>query len=91
MHTSLKVSSYAISRENCPMRFRVTGIDDVEFSFGGRFEPFEFVFDARALRKFLALGSDALQEVAALAAIAESELSAHDDLPAHDGASVAQP
>jgi hypothetical protein len=75
VHTSLKVSSYVVIRDHCPMRFRVSGVNDVEFSFGGRYDPFEFVFNADALREFIRLGSDALQEMAALAAIAEDELS----------------
>jgi hypothetical protein len=61
--TELKVSSYVIVRERCPMRFRVTGDDDVEFSFGGTRDPFEFVFDAVALREFLRLGADALRKM----------------------------
>jgi hypothetical protein len=73
MHTSLKVSSYVIIRDHCPMRFRVTGTDDIEFSLGGRYDPFEFVFNAAALREFLRLGSDALQEMAALTAIRDYE------------------
>jgi hypothetical protein len=57
------------------MRFRVTGTDDIEFSLGGRYDPFEFVFNADALRSFLQLGSDALREMAALTAISEDEMS----------------
>jgi hypothetical protein len=75
VHTSLKVSSYVIIRDHCPMRFRVTGTDDIEFSLGGRYDPFEFVFNADALRSFLQLGSDALREMAALTAISEDEMS----------------
>jgi len=66
--TELKVSSYVIVRDRCPMRFRVTGGDDVEFSFGGTRDPFEFVFDAEALRGFLRVGTDALREMDAQAA-----------------------
>jgi hypothetical protein len=65
MHTSLKVSSYVVVRDRCPMRFRVSG-NDVEFSFGGRYDPFDFIFNAEALQQFLRLGSEALQELAAL-------------------------
>jgi hypothetical protein len=75
VHTSLKVSSYVIIRDHCPMRFRVTGTDDIEFSLGGRYDPFEFVFNADALRSFLQLGSDALREMAALTAISADEMS----------------
>ena len=74
MHTSLKVSSYVVVRERCPMRYRVSG-NDIEFSFGGRYDPFDFVFNADALRQFLSVSSEALQELAALAAVEEGELS----------------
>lgn len=67
------ISSYVIIRDRCPMRFRVTGMDDVEFSLGGRYDPFEFVFNAEALREFLQLGTDALREMAAQAAIEDYE------------------
>ena len=59
----LKVSSYVIVRNGCPMRFRVNGDDDVEFSFGGQRDPFEFVFRAAALRLFLELGAEALGQM----------------------------
>jgi hypothetical protein len=52
------------------MRFRVSG-NDIEFSFGGRYDPFDFVFNAEALRNFLELGREALQESFALAAASE--------------------
>jgi hypothetical protein len=75
MHTSLKVSSYVVVRDRCPMRFRVSG-NDIEFSFGGRYDPFDFVFNADALRQFLSTASEALQELAALVSAEEGELSA---------------
>jgi len=71
--TEPKVSSYVIVRNQCPMRFRVTGDDDVEFSFGGTRDPFEFVFDAKALREFLRLGTDALREMEGLAATCQED------------------
>lgn len=45
------------------MRFRVVDSDTVEFSFGGLRDPFEFVFDAAALREYLRLGALALGEM----------------------------
>lgn len=77
MSAALKVSSYVAVRDGCPMRFRVNSPDDVEFSFGGRRDPFEFVFDAEALRAFLQVGSDALQEMDAQGAIEETEAAEH--------------
>lgn len=65
MPGDLKVSSYVIVRDRCPMRFRVNSGDEVEFSFGGRNDPFEFEFNAEALREFLWLGSKALEEMTA--------------------------
>ncbi|HEX6355874.1 hypothetical protein [Actinophytocola sp.] len=54
------------------MKFRVTGNEDIEFSLGGRYDPFEFVFNARALREFLRVSADALREVDALS-VGEAE------------------
>jgi len=65
MPGDLKVSSYVTVRDRCPMRFRVNGRDEVEFSFGSRQDPFEFEFNAEALRGFLWLGSKARAERAA--------------------------
>lgn len=48
--------------ERCPMRYRVVN-EHVEFSFGGLRDPFEFMFDAEALREFLRVGATALREM----------------------------
>ena len=61
--TSLNVNSYVTIRDHCPMRYHVVDSDTVEFSFGGRRNPFEFVFDATALREFLRVGAIALREM----------------------------
>jgi hypothetical protein len=45
------------------MRYHVVDGDTVEFSFGGVRDPFEFVFDATALRDFLHLATMALREM----------------------------
>jgi hypothetical protein len=60
--TDLKVSSYVTVLDRCPMRYRVVS-DHVEFSFGGQRDPFEFMFDAVALREFLRVGAAALREM----------------------------
>lgn len=61
--TSLSVNSYVTIRDHCPMRHHVVDSDTVEFSFGGMRDPFEFVFDATALRAFLDLGAAVLGEM----------------------------
>jgi hypothetical protein len=63
MVADVKISSYVCVPDGCSMRFRVNGADGVEFSFGGRRDPFEFLFDAEALRAFLRLGEDAMREL----------------------------
>jgi hypothetical protein len=63
MTGDVKISSYVCVPDGCSMRFRVNGADGVEFSFGGRRDPFEFLFDAEALRAFLRLGADAMREL----------------------------
>jgi hypothetical protein len=65
MSANLKVSSWVGIRQGCPIRYRVNASDDVEFAVGGIRECFEFVFDAEALREFLRLGAEALQEMEA--------------------------
>lgn len=60
---NVKISSYVTVQDNCPMRYRVNSSNEVEFSFGGRRDPFEFEFNATALREFLWLGSKALEEM----------------------------
>lgn len=66
MNTDLKVSSYVSIKDGCAMRFRVIDHDDVEFGFGSSRDPFEFVFQREALRRFIILGSEALCEMDAL-------------------------
>lgn len=60
--TELRVSSYVTIYDRCSMRYRVVS-DHVEFSFGRARDPFEFMFDAVALREFLRMGAAALQEI----------------------------
>jgi hypothetical protein len=61
--TSLSVNSYVTIRDHCPMRYHVVDGETVEFSFGGPRDPFEFVFDATALRAFLNLGAAVMREM----------------------------
>ncbi|GAB1508216.1 hypothetical protein JCM33774_02570 [Actinophytocola sp. KF-1] len=57
------MNSYVTIRGHCPMRYHVVDANIVEFSFGGIRDPFEFVFDATALRDFLHLATMALREM----------------------------
>ena len=60
--TEVSVTSYVTVPSRCPMRYHVV-TDHVEFSIGSKRDPFEFMFDADALREFLRIGQAALQEV----------------------------
>jgi hypothetical protein len=61
----VKVSSYVTIHDNCPMRYRVNGDTEIEFSIGGHRNPFEFEINAAALRDLLWLGTKALAEITA--------------------------
>ncbi|MFI7679878.1 hypothetical protein [Actinophytocola sp. NPDC049390] len=61
--TNPSVNTYVTIRDHCPMRYHVVDSDTVEFSFGGVRDPFEFVYDATALRDFLHLATMALHEM----------------------------
>jgi hypothetical protein len=61
--TNPRVNSYVTIRDHCPMRYHVVDRDTVEFSLGGVRDPFEFVYDAAALRDFLHLATMALREM----------------------------
>lgn len=63
MYEPLKVMSWASALERCPMRYSISGSDNVSFTFGSGGDIFEFAFDAGALRNLLKLGADALQEM----------------------------
>jgi hypothetical protein len=49
---------------DCPITYLVAHDGtEVEFSFGGKEDGFHHVFDARALRRFLAVGARVLSEM----------------------------
>lgn len=61
---NLNVSSWVIIREGCPISYRVNGRDEIEFRCGSQWDGFDFVFDAPALREFVAKSRLALTQVA---------------------------
>jgi hypothetical protein len=62
--TDLLVSSYVVIKQGCPIAISVDGPDQVQFVCGrGPREVFEFVMEREALRAFVELGTDALQQM----------------------------
>jgi hypothetical protein len=50
--------------DNCPMKYLITAKgDEIEFSFGGRYDGFHHIFGVKALRQFLQLAEQALSEL----------------------------
>lgn len=60
MHISLTVSAYVGIRKGCPMTYSVNSDNQIEFSFGGTRDGFDFSFDAEAMKELLKLGGKAL-------------------------------
>jgi hypothetical protein len=71
MFEPFKHTSWAMTREGCPIQYSVTGSDEVLFVFGSGRDSFEFAFDAGALRTLLRLGPQALDEIEARASQAQ--------------------
>lgn len=59
----LRVGSWVLVREDCPMYHMVNGSDEVEFTFGSGASVFDFLFSAESLRRFVWAGLKALQEM----------------------------
>ncbi len=60
----LVVSSYVIVREGCPVAFTIDSPDQVQVVCGRiPTDAFEFVLQREALRAFVELGIEALQEM----------------------------
>lgn len=59
----LRVGSWVMVGEGCPMYRMVNSGDEVEFTFGSGAAVFNFLFSATALRKFVFLGLEALREM----------------------------
>jgi len=64
MHANLVVNSWVGIREGCDITYRVDEPDGVYLTVSGHSEPFEFFFDAVALRDFVTRGNEALAELA---------------------------
>lgn len=60
------VSTYVIVQESCPLTFDVMGGGQVEVTCGSPRDGFQFVVATEALREFVKLGSQALDEMDAL-------------------------
>ncbi len=63
MFEKLAVNSWVAIREGCPMSYYVKGSAETDFRCGGERDGFEFAFEAEALREFLRLGTEALQDM----------------------------
>lgn len=59
----LRVASWVLVHENCPIYHMVNSSDEVEFTFGSGTAVFDFQFSAAALRKFVFDGLEALREM----------------------------
>lgn len=64
MHANLVVNSWVGIHEGCAITYRVDGSDGVYVTVSGHGEPFEFFFEAPALREFVTRGQEALAELA---------------------------
>jgi hypothetical protein len=78
MHGTLIVNSWVSIHEGCEITYSVSGSDGTHFTAGGKAQPFEFFFQAAALRQFIELGVKALAEMDALAAKEEAKQDARE-------------
>jgi hypothetical protein len=63
MFEKLLLNSWVSMSDGCPMRGSVNGANSTSFVFGGSPNDFEFTFDAEALRCFVTMATQALQEM----------------------------
>jgi hypothetical protein len=75
---TLVVNSWVSIHEGCDITYSVNGSDGTHFTAGDKAHPFEFFFQAEALRQFIELGVKALAEMDALAAKEEAEWDARE-------------
>jgi hypothetical protein len=66
MHSAISVDTCVTIREACPVEYIISG-QYAEFSYGSLQKGFHFSFEPAALRKLMALGAEALAEIAARA------------------------
>lgn len=59
----LNVSTYMIIKDGCPLTFSVLGSGQVEVTCGGPRDGCQLLLDADSLRRFLTLGSQALNDM----------------------------
>jgi hypothetical protein len=73
---TVTVSTYVVLRKGAPVDFSVLGSNQVEVTCGKRPNGCELLFDAESLRRFLADGAAALQDMDARFASKSSERAA---------------
>jgi hypothetical protein len=66
MHRAISVDACVTIREACPVDYIISG-QHIEFSYGSLQDGFHFSFEPAALRRLMALGAEALADLAALA------------------------
>ncbi len=62
MQAGIKMGTWVIIHDDCPLRFTINGDCDAEMFMGQDSCGFELVLSAGALERFLALGAEALAE-----------------------------
>lgn len=67
MYGTLVVNSWVGIHEGCDITYNVQGSDAVYVTVSAKAQPFEFFFDAEALRTFLEQGSQAMAKMDTLA------------------------
>jgi len=60
MREQLRVSAWVGIRDDCDLECNVTSDQGVEFTFGGRSDGFDIVFQYEALKSFVQLASETL-------------------------------
>jgi hypothetical protein len=65
MSDTPKIGTWAAVDEGCPISYKVSNDDEIDFMFGDVPRYFEFAFDLAALRQFVTLANKALQEIEA--------------------------
>jgi hypothetical protein len=68
----MSVDTCVTIREACPVEYVISG-RYAEFSYGSVRKGFHFSFEPAALRKLMALGAEALAEIAEVAAQTEQD------------------
>ena len=73
MLETFKLTNWVVAREGCQISYNTLSGADVDFSLGDQAASFDLCLDRSALREFVRLGSQALQEMESLLAAEEEE------------------